>query len=91
LFGGDNPASYLDTIEVFDTVTESFTPGAYYLPSGEALVLTAQDKNMFKLFESDSVLVKIGVEGVYVGNESNCINIGVDAYLYNGSVWAKIT
>jgi N-acetylneuraminic acid mutarotase len=90
LFGGDNPASYLDTIEVFDTTTESFVPGACYLPSGDVLILTAQSKNTFKLFDSDSMLVQVGVDGVYIGNEDNCISTGVDAYLYDGNSWVQI-
>jgi hypothetical protein len=52
--------------------------------------LTAQNKNTFKLFNGDSIVVSVGVEDVYIGNENNCISAGVDAYLYNGNAWAKI-
>lgn len=90
LFGGDSSASFLDTISVFDTTTCEFVPGAYYLQNGDVIILTAQEKNTFKLLNSDSMVVSVGVEGVYIGNENNCISAGVDAYLYNGSAWAKI-
>ena len=51
--------------------------------------ISQQVNNVFKLINTDTAQVEMGVENVYIGNENNEAEL-CEAYLHNGIEWAVI-
>jgi N-acetylneuraminic acid mutarotase len=77
LFGGNK----LNTITKF-TLTSPLSQGNIELQ-------TSFLNNVFKLINTDTAQVEMGVENVYIGNENNEAEL-CEAYLHNGIEWAVI-
>lgn len=59
------------------------------LSQGNIELQTSFLNNVFKLINTDTAQVEIGVENVYIGNDNNEAEL-CEAYLHNGNEWAVI-
>lgn len=81
LFGGLSNGYRLNTITKFTLTSE--------LQQGNIELQTSFLNNVFKLINTDTAQVEMGVENVYIGNENNEAEL-CEAYLHNGTEWVRI-
>lgn len=81
LFGGNNNGSAINTINVFTI--------SYELIQGNIDLQSSFTNNIFKLINTDTAQIEVGVENVYIGNENNEAEL-CEAYLHNGAEWVRV-